>query len=761
MIARATLVAVTLLMVVRPTAAQQEPTAIASAAERALERGARDEAERLARGLIASFERGGSGWSSDAITAVGRAYVVLGDARAVRDALRVFDTAVAADPRNLDPRIRIGDLFLEKYNAPEARDSYGTVLARDSTNARALLGMARVLEFEGSSDALGLVRRAATADPTLTDAQVLLARFHLEAEQFDSATVAAHRALAIDSVRVAPWAILGAGAWLTGDSATYARARAAATRIDPSAARFDLEVAEAAVRNRRYTDAVRLAARATTADPQSARAWGVLGTNQLRTGAIPEGRASLERAFAIDPFHVWHKNSLDLLDQVEGYTTVRSARFELVAAATEAELLALYLLPLLESAYDALAQRYEYHPPTPVRIELYERHADFSVRTVGLAGLGALGVSFGTVLAMDSPSARPRGAFNWGSTAWHELAHTFTLGASGHRVPRWLSEGLSVVEERRARPEWGAKASVGFIQAYKSGRLRPLSELSEGFIRPRSPHETGYSYLLAASVCEMLEERYGAAAFPALLRAYAEGLDTPQAFRRVFRASPTELDSLFDAWMGKRYAAALASIDAGDADAPPTGAFVSAIQSATAAVGRGDVDEAFRVLERANKLFPDYAGDDGPAALLAKLHEATGALRDAADAIAAVTSRNETAWDENVRELSWRTTLHDTTGMMRTLRRMLWISPIDPPLHAQLAALATAVGDHALAVQERRAVIALRPTDILEARYQLARALAASGDRAAARREVLTVLEQAPGFEKAQDLLLELRGGAW
>jgi len=61
-------------------------------------------------------------------------------------------------------------------------------------------------------------------------------------------------------------------------------------------------------------------------------------------------------------------------------------------------------------------------------------------------------------------------------------------------------------------------------------------------------------------------------------------------------------------------------------------------------------------------------------------------------------------------------------------------------------------------VRERRAIVALQPSDLLEARYQLARALLQSGDRAAARREVMAVLEQAPGFEKAQLLLLDLRG---
>jgi Flp pilus assembly protein TadD len=100
---------------------------------------------------------------------------------------------------------------------------------------------------------------------------------------------------------------------------------------------------------------------------------------------------------------------------------------------------------------------------------------------------------------------------------------------------------------------------------------------------------------------------------------------------------------------------------------------------------------------------------------------------------------------------------------MMPLERLLWISPYDIAVHARLAELATRAGRHAVAIRERRAVLALDPPDPLEARYQLARALAASGDVASARREVLAVLERAPSFEKGQALLLELRaagGGA-
>src|SRR5436190_1455601 len=81
-------------------------------------------------------------------------------------------------------------------------------------------------------------------------------------------------------------------------------------------------------------------------------------------------------------------------------------------------LLTLYFAPLAEEAYTRLAERYGIQPPAPVRVEVFQHHADLGVRTVGLAGIGALGVCFGPVVSMDSPSARDRGQFNWASTLW-------------------------------------------------------------------------------------------------------------------------------------------------------------------------------------------------------------------------------------------------------------------------------------------------------------------------------------------------------
>jgi tetratricopeptide (TPR) repeat protein len=581
-------------------------------------------------------------------------------------------------------------------------------------------------------------------------AWALLARHHLDAEQYDSAASAASRALAVDSTAIDAWAMLAATAWLREDSAGYARARAAVLRVHPRPAGFYSTVAEAVARHRRYAEAERFAAEGVALDSTDSAALGTLGINELRRGNITGGRAHLERAFARDPFHVWYKNTLDLLDQLAGFRSITVGRFQIVAAPAEAELLAMYLGPLLEEAYASMAARYDYRPPTPIRIELYRRHADFSVRTVGLAGLGALGVSFGTVLVMDAPSARDPGSFNWGTTAWHELAHTFTLGLSAHRVPRWFSEGLSVLEERRARPGWGADPAPEFVGSLKAGTLLPVGRLNDGFVRPSHPGEIGFSYYQASLLCEMIEKEWGHPALVAMLRGYRDGLDTPGVITSVLKVTPDRLADRFNGFLRARFAAPLAAIDPWDGKGPAKGEFVDLLEQ-----GRGP--NAGAALEKAEAMFPMYAGPDAPALGLARLARERGDIRAAVAALARHNALEESALASNREEAALREELGDVKGAMAVLERLLWIAPYDATLHLRLAAAAEQAGEFPRAVRERRAIVALGPTDLLEARYQLARTLGRAGQTAAARREILSVLEAAPSFEKAQMLLLELR----
>lgn len=665
--------------------AQTAPDRIARVerAERALTRGERAVAQREAATLVTEYERRSGTWTAPDHVAAGRAYLLVsaGDANAVRSALRAFDAGAIADSTYDEAVLRASDLLLEKFVAPDATQGYESVLRRRPKSAWALLGMARVMEFTGKGDALGKAREAIAADAGLAPAHLFVATLHLEAERNDSAQAAARRALALDPEALDAWAVIGAVAWIAGDSAAFRAALAAAERVAPKPAAFYVTLSEAAARQRRYADAERFAARALELDPLSVPALGALGTNRLRTGDIAAGRAQIERAFAIDPFNLWHKNTLDLLDVLAGFRTVRLGRFEFVTSAREAEILLPYLSPLLEEAYDKLAARYDYRPETPVRMEIYSRSADFSVRTVGLTGLGALGVSFGRLLAIDAPSARDPGTFNWGSTSWHELAHTFTLGLSDNRVPRWFSEGASVLEERRARVGWGARASPAYLAALKAGALRPVSQLNDGFVRPRTPAEVGLSYYHASLVCEMIEAEFGPKALGDLLRGWRDGLTNAEVFRRALTLDEATLDKRFDSWLRSRFA------NAREADLPE---------------GDAELDPLQREVARAERV-------------------------------------------------------RDDAALMVALERMVWIWPYDAAVHVKLGDAAARAGIVGTAVRERRAVIALGPSDLLGARVELARALLAAGDRAGARREVLGVLEQAPTYEKAQTLLLELR----
>ncbi|WP_434478744.1 tetratricopeptide repeat protein [Gemmatimonas sp.] len=289
-----------------------------AAAEALARRGAHSDAAQRARRVTAAYAQQGARNSSE-YNSAGRAYVLLGtgNAGAVRSALSAFDRAVKADSSNFDAQRRIGALFLDKYNAPEARASYEAVLKRAPNDVDALLGLAQVEEFEGKGTALVTARRALAIAPQHAGVLAYVARLHLDAETFDSARSTAQRAIAADSSSIDAWSVLGAHAWLSGDSTAYRRALQAVTGLQPQPSAFFTALAEAAGRQRRYAESVQLAQLAVRYDSSSFKALGVLGTYPIARGAN-DRRASCggTEPSALDPFNLWHKNTLDLLDKM-------------------------------------------------------------------------------------------------------------------------------------------------------------------------------------------------------------------------------------------------------------------------------------------------------------------------------------------------------------------------------------------------------------------------------------------------------------
>src|SRR5579871_4673858 len=111
------------------------------------------------------------------------------------EAKNAFEALVAAHPRNSEYRVRMGRLFLERFNAPEAAKLFHEALEIDPQDAGALLGLALVAANGFEAQATHYAQQALEADPKLLEAQELMARLALEDNDPVKAAAEAHKAL--------------------------------------------------------------------------------------------------------------------------------------------------------------------------------------------------------------------------------------------------------------------------------------------------------------------------------------------------------------------------------------------------------------------------------------------------------------------------------------------------------------------------------------------------------------------------------------
>src|SRR5262249_18789822 len=122
---------------------------------------------------------------------------------------------------------------------------------------------------------------------------------------------------------------------------------------------------------------------------------------------------------------------------------------------------------------------------------------------------GFLGVCFGNVVTANSPAAQVGHAVNWEAVLWHEFCHVVTLQLTRNKMPRWLSEGISVYEELQANPVWGQRMTPRYREMVLGKDLTPVGDLSAAFLTARSDLHMQFAYYESALVVEFLVERYG------------------------------------------------------------------------------------------------------------------------------------------------------------------------------------------------------------------------------------------------------------
>jgi cellulose synthase operon protein C len=173
---------------------------------------------------------------------------------------------------------------------------------------------------------------------------------------------------------------------------------------------------------------------------------------------------------------------------------------------------------------------------------------------------------------------------------------------------------------------------------------------------------------------------------------------------------------------------------------------------------RGDAAAAVTALERARAAFPEYGGGDGAYPFLVRALLARNDRTRATEVLSTMVESGDVPYEAHLEFTALLLQAGDTARAAEALESALFMNPYDIAQHERLAILYARSGEKRKAVRERQAVLALNPVDRAEAFYNLAVAHREAGDAAEARRSVLRALEVAPHFQRAQELLLDLRG---
>ena len=687
------------------------------------------------------------------------------------EANAAYREASGAAPNDAAIQAAWGDLFLEKHDNVEALKSYQMALQLDPKWTPALVGSARALADDNPPQAAVFAKRALDVNPSSVDAQLFLAGEAADANKHDEARKALEKALAVNPSSLEALSMRAGLSYVEDKPQDFEAEAANVLAIAPRYGEVYRVAGDMAARNYRFDEAVELTRRALSLDSTNARAQADLGSHLLRTGDEAAARLALEAAFKADPFNKLTYNELFVMDKVDKYVTIREGDVVMRLDKDEAPVLREYAMAIAQQALRTLAARYEFTPRGPILVEIFPKHDDFAVRTLGLPGMtGALGVCFGRVVTMDSPRARPPGEFQWEATLWHELAHVITLQMSNQRVPRWLTEGISVYEEKKARNEWGREMDVMYAGMLNRGETLKLKDLNSAFTNPKT---ISLAYFEASLLVEHIVNAYGDAGLHKLVRAYAQGIDTDAALKAALNTDFDQMQAGFDQTIERMFGtmrramavpegvedllklpvAAVQTI----ADANPR-SFPVQMALGTALRKAGKTDEAMQAFARAAVLVPLAGGKDSAQEQIAAM-----ALekKDRARAITALTALvavdfNNVEAARSLAGLLQQSGVDDAAKLMPVYERIAAIDPFDPEAHAMLGRYALQRNEPDVSSREFRTVIALGPVDRAAAYTDLGESYFKAGKRAEAKKQILAALEIAPGYERAQGLLLKL-----
>ncbi len=703
------------------------------------------------------------------IVVLARAALALNaDAKDVLD--RLLTPAKKVDPKAREPFLALGEMALSKSDYALASRNFSDALKMYPEDPDLLHGYAASLQEDDREKMIEAISKALDANPNHIPSRLLLVDHLVDAEQYDEALKQLGTVEKVNPWRPEAAAYRAVVAHLRNQPKVETESRNKGLRFWTNNPAVDHLVGRKLSQKYRFAEAADYQARALAFDPDFTPAKISLGQDLLRLGRDAEGWALVEAAHKADGYNIESFNLVTLKDSLAKFTTLSNRWFILRMTDTEAKVYGDRALALLERARTNLCEKYGLQLDAPVVVEIFANQKDFGVRTFGMPlNPGFLGVCFGRVITANSP-ASGTGTANWEATLWHEFGHVVTLGLTKNKMPRWLSEGISVFEELQRDPNWGQHLTPAYRDMILGKDLTPVSELSGAFMKAKTGQQIQFAYYQSALVVDFLVKRYGFDALKKILNDLGTGMEMNAALTK--HTVPIEtLDKDFADHaraMAKTYAPEL------DWTKPDTRNPLAAEVSenlhpknyymlkakSLRLVREKKFDEALEPLLTLRKLFPRATGDDGALALLAVAYRELKQPEKEREVLEARASIEVDAYETFARLMRLAEERKDWAEVAKQGERALAVNPLRPEARRVIGQAYTQLKQPLRAAEEWRAVLAMNPADPADVQFRLADSLKADPAKLSeARRHALQAIDEAPRFRAALTLLDELPAG--
>ncbi len=498
--------------------------------------------EELERAVMGSPQRFAT---PEGRVALGRFFLLKGaDAKKVLDLF--YDPAIKQQPELIEAYLATAELALDKEDLALAAETLRKAPKAAAEDPRFHSLMARAYSAEDRAGSMKEVAEALKLNPNHVDSLLLQANYLIDSEKYEEAAQVLKKVWAVNPHEPRAFAYLAVLAHLRNDNDGEAAARQSALERWKTNPEVDHLIGRELSQKYRFAEGSAYQRRALELDPNYQPAQIQLCQDLLRLGQEEEGWKLAAQIFASDAYNIVAFNLTTLRDRIAGFKTLEGDGFLVRMDPREAQLYGPRVLDLLRQAKKTLCEKYGATVPNPVIVEIFPQRKEFAVRTFGLPGAdGLLGVCFGRVVTANSPASQGGNPANWEAVLWHEFCHVVTLTKTKNKMPRWLSEGISVYEEEQKDPAWATSMNPKFRAMILGAELTPLSQLSSAFLAPKTALHLQFAYYESALAVAFLVERAGLPALKDVLDDLGAGIPLNQTLPRRTKMSLVQLDRDF------------------------------------------------------------------------------------------------------------------------------------------------------------------------------------------------------------------------